>query len=124
MNSECAVKFTEQWVDMVKSAGPQAWTTYTWYQAGSDFGAGKAAMLFDADILGYFQNQKGTGADNVVGNIGWAAGRSGQAVEDQHLDLVAGDECQLQEQRCDMAVLAVGNRQGLLANRRDQVRDG
>jgi multiple sugar transport system substrate-binding protein len=74
MNSECAVKFTEKWVDMVKSAGPQAWTTYTWYQAGSDFGAGKAAMLFDADILGYFQNQKGTGAPEVVGNIAWAPG--------------------------------------------------
>src|SRR5690606_38245224 len=40
MNSPCAVEVTAQWIDMVRSAGPEAWTTYTWYQAGSDFGAG------------------------------------------------------------------------------------
>lgn len=77
MNSDCAVTVTEKWIDMVKNAGPQAWTTYTWYQAGSDFGAGKAAMLFDADILGYFQNQPGTAAKEVLGNIAWAPGPLG-----------------------------------------------
>ena len=60
-----------------KSAGPEAWTTYTWYQAGSDFGAGKAAMMFDADILGYFQNQPDTAAKEVLGNIAWAPGPLG-----------------------------------------------
>ena len=77
MNSECAVTVTEAWVDMVKNAGPEAWTTYTWYQAGSDFGAGKAATLFDADILGYFQNQPDTAAPEVLGNIAWAPGPLG-----------------------------------------------
>ena len=77
MNSECAVEVTSKWADMVRSAGPEAWTTYTWYQAGSDFGAGKAAMLFDADILGYFQNQPGTAAEGVLGNIAWAPGPLG-----------------------------------------------
>jgi multiple sugar transport system substrate-binding protein len=77
MNSDCAVEVTTKWADMVRSAGPEAWTTYTWYQAGSDFGAGKAAMLFDADILGYFQNQPGTAPEGVLGNIAWAPGPKG-----------------------------------------------
>jgi multiple sugar transport system substrate-binding protein len=77
MNSECAVEVTEKWIDMIKNAGPEAWTTYTWYQAGSDFGAGKAATLFDADILGYFQNQPDAAAENVLGNIAWAPGPLG-----------------------------------------------
>jgi len=77
MNSPCAVEVTDKWAEMVRSAGPDAWTTYTWYQAGSDFGAGKAAMLFDADILGYFQNQEGTAAEGVLGNIAWAPGPLG-----------------------------------------------
>jgi len=77
MNSDCAVEVTSKWIDMVRSAGPEAWTTYTWYQAGSDFGAGKAAALFDADILGYFQNQPGTAAPEVLGNVAWAPGPRG-----------------------------------------------
>ncbi|MBX3083569.1 MAG: sugar ABC transporter substrate-binding protein [Anaerolineae bacterium] len=77
MNSACAVEVTKKWVDMIKNAGPQAWTTYTWYQAGSDFGAGKAAMMFDADILGYFQNQPDTAAKEVLGNVAWAPGPLG-----------------------------------------------
>jgi len=77
MNSPCAVEVTDKWAEMVRAAGPDAWTTYTWYQAGSDFGAGKAAMLFDADILGYFQNQEGTAAEGVLGNIAWAPGPLG-----------------------------------------------
>ena len=77
MNSACAVEVTEKWIDMVRSAGPEAWTTYTWYQAGSDFGAGKAATMFDADILGYFQNQPDTAAPEVLGNVAWAPGPLG-----------------------------------------------
>ncbi len=77
MNSECAVEVTEKWAQMVRESGPEAWTTYTWYQCGSDFGAGKAAMLFDADILGYFQNQPGTAPEGVLGNIAWAPGPLG-----------------------------------------------
>ncbi len=77
MNSPCAVEVTEKWAQMVRDSGPEAWTTYTWYQAGSDFGAGKAAMLFDADILGYFQNQPDTAPPEVLGNIAWAPGPRG-----------------------------------------------
>jgi multiple sugar transport system substrate-binding protein len=77
MNSPCAVEVTKKWIEMIQDAGPKAWTTYTWYQAGSDFGAGKAASLFDADILGYFQNQPDTAAPEVLGNIAWAPGPLG-----------------------------------------------
>jgi multiple sugar transport system substrate-binding protein len=77
MNSDCAVSVTEKWVDMIKTAGPQAWSTYTWYQAGTDFGQGKANMMFDADILGYFQNQPDAAAKNVLGNVAWAPGPLG-----------------------------------------------
>jgi multiple sugar transport system substrate-binding protein len=75
MNSACAVEVTEKWVDMVKSAGPEAWSTYTWYQVGSDFGAGKAAAIFDADILGHFQNVPG--GSSVSGKLAWAPGPRG-----------------------------------------------
>lgn len=77
MNSECAVTVTEKWAEMVREAGPDAWTTYTWYQAGSDFGAGEAGILFDADILGYFQNQPDAAAEDVLGNVAWAPGPRG-----------------------------------------------
>jgi multiple sugar transport system substrate-binding protein len=77
MNSACAVEVTEKWAEMVSAAGPEAWTTYTWYQAGSDFGAGQAGILFDADILGYFQNQEGAAAEDVLGNVAWAPGPLG-----------------------------------------------
>jgi len=77
MNSECAVEVTDKWAEMVREAGPEAWTTYTWYQAGTDFGSGKAATLFDADILGYFQNQPDAAAEEVLGNVAWAPGPLG-----------------------------------------------
>ena len=48
---------------------PKNWSTYTWYQVGTDLGAGASAMIFDADILGYFEN----GGDNKErGNLGYA----------------------------------------------------
>ena len=75
MNSACAVEVTNKWIDMVKAAGPQAWTTYTWYQCGSDFGAGKSGILFDADILGYFQNVPG--GSSISGKVAWAPGPKG-----------------------------------------------
>ncbi|MBK8022604.1 MAG: extracellular solute-binding protein [Chloroflexi bacterium] len=77
MNSPCAVEVTSKWAEMVRNAGPEAWTTYTWYQAGTDFGQGKAGILFDADILGYFQNQPDAAAAEVLGNIAWAPGPLG-----------------------------------------------
>jgi multiple sugar transport system substrate-binding protein len=69
MNTKESKAFHKQWVQMIQESGPKNWSTYTWYQVGTDLGAGASAMIFDADILGYFMN----GGDNKEkGNIGYA----------------------------------------------------
>jgi multiple sugar transport system substrate-binding protein len=62
--------FHAQWVKMIQESGPKDWSTYTWYQVGTDLGAGASGMIFDADILGYFMNGKG---NNEAGNIAYSA---------------------------------------------------
>ena len=70
MNDAAGKAFTTLWVDMIKESGPKNWSTYTWYQVGTDLGAGASGMIFDADILGYFMN----GGDNKeAGNIAYSA---------------------------------------------------
>ncbi len=69
VNSPQAVEMTEMWVELIKNGGAPGWSGYTWYQAGADLGAGKAAMLFDADNVGYYQNIEG--ASQEYGNIAW-----------------------------------------------------
>jgi multiple sugar transport system substrate-binding protein len=69
MNTAESKAYHELWVKMIQESGPKNWSTYTWYQVGTDLGAGASAMIFDADILGYFMN----GGDNKEkGNIGYA----------------------------------------------------
>ena len=60
MNTAGSKAFHADWVKMIQECGPKDWSTYTWYQVGTDLGAGASAMIFDADILGYFMN----GGDN------------------------------------------------------------
>jgi multiple sugar transport system substrate-binding protein len=69
MNSKQAKDFTKLWIEMVQNSGPKNWTTYTWYEVGNDLGAGASGMIFDADILGYFQN-RGT---KEAGHLGFDA---------------------------------------------------
>lgn len=69
MNSPQGKEFTRLWVDMIQRAGPRNWTTYTWYEVANDLGAGASAMIYDADIIGFFQNA-GTAE---AGNIGYHA---------------------------------------------------
>ena len=70
MNSEGSKAFHRLWVQMIQESGPKDWSTYTWYQVGTDLGAGASGMIFDADILGYFMN----GGDNAqAGNLAYAA---------------------------------------------------
>ena len=69
VNSPEAIEMTRDWVELIKLGGSPTWASYTWYQAGADLGAGKAAMLFDADCNGYFQNPEG--ASKEAGNIAW-----------------------------------------------------
>ncbi len=69
MNTDTSRMFHEKWVQMIQESGAPDWSTHTWYQAGTDLGAGKSAMIFDADILGYFMN----GGDNAeAGNLEFA----------------------------------------------------
>ncbi len=75
MNNEVGVRFAEKWIDMVREVGPPEWTSYTWYDVGNSLGAESAAMIYDADILGYFQNQPGASA--ASGKIAWAAAPPG-----------------------------------------------
>ncbi|MBV8900203.1 MAG: sugar ABC transporter substrate-binding protein [Verrucomicrobia bacterium] len=60
MDSPEAIEVTRKFAEMVKEGGPPAWSNYTWYQCGADLGAGKAAILWDADINGFFQNVPGS----------------------------------------------------------------
>ncbi len=70
LDSPEAIAMTEYWVELVKTAGPPQWSNYTWYQASSDLGAGKAAILFDATTAAYFQNFEG--ASDQSGNLAWS----------------------------------------------------
>lgn len=66
MNTKESKEFHKLWVDMIQRGGPKNWATYTWYEVGNDLGAGNSAMIFDADILGYFQNSGTKEAGNLV----------------------------------------------------------
>jgi multiple sugar transport system substrate-binding protein len=70
LGSPEAVEITRKFADMIRKGGPPGWSTYTWYQCGADLGAGKAAILYDADIIGYFQTVPGSTSES--GNIGFA----------------------------------------------------
>ena len=72
LDSPEAIAMTDYWVKLIKAGSSPQWSTYTWYQAGADLGAGKAAMLFDATCNGYFQNPEGASAE--AGNLGWVNG--------------------------------------------------
>lgn len=68
MNTAESKAYHKMFVSMIQDSGPKNWSTYTWYQVGTDLGAGASATIFDADILGYFMN----GGDNKEkGNLGF-----------------------------------------------------
>ena len=69
MNTATSKEFHTKWVKMIQDSGATDWSTHTWYQVGTDLGAGKSAMIYDADILGYFMN----GGDNAMaGKLAYA----------------------------------------------------
>lgn len=69
MNTKESKDFHAKWIKMIQDSGPKDWSTYTWYQVGTDLGAGASAMIYDADILGYFMN----GGDNKMkGQLAYA----------------------------------------------------
>lgn len=56
MNTRESRAFHTKWVQMIQQSGAKDWSTHTWYKVREDIGAGRSAMTFDADILGYFAN--------------------------------------------------------------------
>ncbi|MBX2826459.1 MAG: extracellular solute-binding protein [Gammaproteobacteria bacterium] len=69
MNTDVSKEMHAKWVKMIQESGAPDWSTHTWYQVGTDLGAGASAMIYDADILGYFMN----GGDNKeAGNLAYA----------------------------------------------------
>jgi multiple sugar transport system substrate-binding protein len=48
VNSPESVKMNEFFVEMIKRGGSPQWSSQYWYMCLADFGAGKAAMYFDA----------------------------------------------------------------------------
>jgi multiple sugar transport system substrate-binding protein len=54
LDDPLAISVTKAFAEMIKEGGPPGWSNYTWYQCGADLGAGKAAMMMDADSLAYF----------------------------------------------------------------------
>ena len=109
MNSAGSKSFHKDWVKMIQDSGPKNWATYTWYQVGTDLGAGASAMIFDADILGYFMN----GGDNKEkGNLGYApfaANPAAAAPTPERLDLVARDEQRRRAEGRHLVLHAVGD---------------
>jgi len=85
VNSKAAVDMTDTWVKLIKEGGSPTWSTYTWYQAGADLGAGKAAMMLDADCVEYFENP--AGASKEAGNLAWVPAPlpTGQTTENSNL---------------------------------------
>ena len=78
MNTPDSKAFHADWVRMIQESGPRDWATYTWYQVGTDLGAGASGMIYDADILGYFMN----GGENAeAGNMAYAAFAPNPAAE-------------------------------------------
>jgi multiple sugar transport system substrate-binding protein len=69
MNTAESKAFHAKWVQMIQESGPKDWATYTWYQVGTDLGAGASAMIYDADILGYFMNG---GENKMKGQLAYA----------------------------------------------------
>lgn len=70
LNSPESVKMNEYFVDLITRGGAPSWSKYTWYECAADLGAGKAAMMIDADAVTIQQNW--SGATQEAGNIAWA----------------------------------------------------
>ncbi len=79
MNTDVSKEYHKKWVQMIQDSGAPDWSTHTWYQVGTDVGAGKSAMMFDADILGYFMNGAGNAEAGNLAFAGFAANPAAKA---------------------------------------------
>lgn len=70
VNSAQSKAMNRLWVEMIQKAGPPNWATYTWYEVAQDLGAGRCGMIYDANIIGFFENSPG---NKESGHIGYSA---------------------------------------------------
>lgn len=66
VGSPQSIKFTKKFAELVNKGGPKDWTNYTWYDASSAVGAGKAAIAYDADTFAFFNNETSKEAGNLA----------------------------------------------------------
>ena len=83
VNSPEAVAMTDLWLGMIAKAGPPDWRGYDWYRCGEDIGSRKAAMMFDADIIGYFKNI--SGASQQSGRLAAAPPLAPSGIDPGHI---------------------------------------
>jgi multiple sugar transport system substrate-binding protein len=69
VHSAQSKEMNKLWVQMIQQAGPKNWATYTWYEVAQDLGAGRCGMIYDANIIGFFENSPG---NKESGHIGYA----------------------------------------------------
>ena len=69
------VKATQDFIQALKSAGPEDWTNQRWYELALDFAHGKYGLLVDSDhYVAFFENPD---LSNLVGKIAYALPPSG-----------------------------------------------
>ena len=69
MNSPGSKAFHEKWATMIRESGAPDWSSHNWYRVTQDLEAAKSAIMYDADILGYFANG---GDDFAAGSLAFA----------------------------------------------------
>ena len=70
LDSPESIEMNTFFYDLIKNGGSPSWSKYTWYECAADLGAGKAAIMIDADAVTVQQNW--SGASQEAGNIAWA----------------------------------------------------
>jgi multiple sugar transport system substrate-binding protein len=68
--SPAGVRATREFIEALKSAGPQDWLDQRWYELALDFAKGRYGLLVDSDhYVAFFENPE---QSSLVGKIGYA----------------------------------------------------
>ena len=70
IDSPESLAMNRYWMELVRKGATPSRATQNWYEVGFALGDGRSAMMFDADIVAYFQNIPGYSKE--AGNIAWA----------------------------------------------------
>lgn len=68
--SPAGVRATQDFIDALRTAGPQEWPEQRWYELAMDFAQGKYGLLVDSDhYVAFFEDPE---QSSLVGKIGYA----------------------------------------------------